>query len=49
MYLYVYVLYINSSTRDLSIYNLIAYSSKNLCGVVELDDGYFTVCFAERT
>jgi hypothetical protein len=49
MYLYVYILYINASARDLSVYNLIAYSSKNLCGIAQLDVGYVTVCSAERT
>ena len=49
MHLYVYVLYINASARDLSAYNLIAYSSKNLCGIAQLDVGYVTVCSAERT
>jgi hypothetical protein len=30
-------------------YVLIAYSSKNLCGIAQLDAGYVTVCYAERT
>jgi hypothetical protein len=42
MYLYVYILYINASARDLSAYNLIAYSSKNSCGIAQLDVGYET-------
>jgi hypothetical protein len=49
MYLYVYVLYIDASARDLSTYNLIAYSSKNSCGIAQLDVGYVPVCSVERT
>jgi hypothetical protein len=49
MYLYVYILYMNASIRDLSIYNLIAYSSKTSCGIAQLDDGYVIACSAERT
>jgi hypothetical protein len=30
------------------VYILIACSSKNLCGIAQLDVGYVTVCFAER-
>jgi hypothetical protein len=48
MYLYVYVLYINAFARDLSVYNLIPYSLKILCGITQLDVGYVTVCSAER-
>jgi hypothetical protein len=48
MYLNVYILYINPFARDLSVYNLIAYSSKNSCGVAQLDVGYVTVCSTER-
>jgi hypothetical protein len=49
MYLYVYILYMNASARDLYVYNLISYSSKNSCGISQLDAGYVTVCSAERT
>jgi hypothetical protein len=48
MYLYVYVLY-NASARVLCVYILIACSSKNLCGIAQLDTGYVTVCSTERT
>jgi hypothetical protein len=44
MYLSVYVLYINASARVLCVYVLIACSSKNLCGIAQLDVGYVTVC-----
>jgi hypothetical protein len=47
MYLFVYVLYIISA-RVLCVYVLIACSSKNLCGIAQLDVGYVTVCSAER-
>jgi hypothetical protein len=30
------------------VHVLIAYSSKNLCGIAQLDAGYVTVCSAER-
>jgi hypothetical protein len=46
MYLYVYVLYIYSA-RVLCVYILIACSSKNLCGIAQLDVGYVVVCSAE--
>jgi hypothetical protein len=49
MYLYVYVLYINYSASDFSVYNLIAYSSKSSCVIAQLDVGYVTVCSAQRT
>jgi hypothetical protein len=32
------------STRVLCVYILIACSSKNLCGIAQLDVGYVTVC-----
>jgi hypothetical protein len=31
------------------VYILIACSSKNLCGIAQLDVGYVTVCFTKRT
>jgi hypothetical protein len=40
--------YIYFSARVLCVYILIACSSKNLCGIAQLDAGYVTVCFAER-
>jgi hypothetical protein len=48
MYLSIYVLYIYISARVLCVYILIACSSKNLCGIAQLDVGYVTVCSAER-
>jgi hypothetical protein len=39
----------NASIRVLCVYILIACSSKNLCGITQLDTGYVTVCFIERT
>jgi hypothetical protein len=39
----------NASARVLCVYILIACSSKNLCGIAQLDTGYVTVCSAERT
>jgi hypothetical protein len=39
----------NASTRVLCVYILIAYSSKNLCGIAQLDVGYVTICSVERT
>ena len=41
--------YIYASTRVLCVYILIACSSKNLCGIAQLDTGYVIVCSAERT
>jgi hypothetical protein len=38
----------NSSTRFLCVYILIACSSKNPCGIAQLDVGYVIVCSAER-
>jgi hypothetical protein len=35
--------------QELCVYNLIACSSKNLCGIAEYDVGYVTVRSAERT
>jgi hypothetical protein len=49
MYLYVYIFIYNASARVLCVYILIACSSKNLCGIAQLDVGYVTVCSAERT
>jgi hypothetical protein len=48
MYLYVYILYIMFHKSSVCIC-LIACSSKNLCGIAQLDVGYVTVCSAERT
>jgi hypothetical protein len=39
----------NASARVLCVYILNACSSKILCGIAQLDVGYVTVCFAERT
>jgi hypothetical protein len=36
------------SARALCVYNLIACSSKNLCGIAQLDVGYVTVCSTKR-
>jgi hypothetical protein len=41
-YIYIY------SARVMCVYILIACSSKNLCGIAQLDDGYVIVCFVER-
>jgi hypothetical protein len=41
--------YIYVSARALCVYNLIACSSKNLCGIAQYDVGFVTVCSAERT
>jgi hypothetical protein len=40
MLVYVYCYF----SMNLCIYVLIACSSKNLCGIAHLDDGYVTVC-----
>jgi len=45
MFMFIY----NASAKFMCVYILIAYSSKNLCGIAQLDAGYVTVCFAERT
>jgi hypothetical protein len=37
-----------ASARVLCVYVLIACSSKNLCGIAQLDVGYVTVCSTER-
>jgi hypothetical protein len=47
MYLFVYV-YIYVFARALCVYILIERSSKNLCGITELDARYVTVCSIER-
>ena len=39
----------NASARVMCEYILIAYSSKILCGIAQLDTGYVTVCSTERT
>jgi hypothetical protein len=39
----------NASARVLCVYILIAYSSKNSCGIAQLDTGYVTVYSVERT
>jgi hypothetical protein len=44
-----FTFYIYVSTRVLCVYILIACSSKNLCGIAQLDVGYVTVCSTERT
>jgi hypothetical protein len=44
-----FTFYIYVSARVLCVYILIACSSKNLCGIAQLDTGYVTVCSAERT
>jgi hypothetical protein len=41
-------LYIYVSARDLCVYNLIACSSENLCGIAQYDAGFITVCSTER-
>jgi hypothetical protein len=52
MYFSVYVIYIYIYiyifTRFLCVYILIACSSKNLCGIAQLDARYATVCSVER-
>jgi hypothetical protein len=47
MYLYVYILY-RMLPQEFSVYNLIACSSKNLCGIAQLDVGYVILCSAKR-
>jgi hypothetical protein len=48
MYLFVYVLCICFRKSFVCIC-LFACSSKNLCGIAQLDGGYVTVCSTERT
>jgi hypothetical protein len=48
-YIWLFTFYIYFSTRVLCIYILIACSSKNLCGIAQLDTGYVAICSAERT
>ena len=38
----------NASARVLCVYILIACSSKNVCGIAQLDVGYVIVCSVER-
>jgi hypothetical protein len=44
-----FMFYIYVFTRALCVYILIACNSKNLCGIVQLDVGYVTICSTERT
>jgi hypothetical protein len=44
-----FTFYIYVFTRALCVYVLISCSSKNLCGIDQLDVGYVRVCSVERT
>jgi hypothetical protein len=46
--IWLFTFYIYVSSRFLCVYILIACSSKNLCGIAQLDTGYVTVCSVER-
>jgi hypothetical protein len=45
---FIFLHFIYISTKVMSVYILIACSSKNLCGIAQLDVGYVTLCSVER-